>query len=602
MKPFYVRSLVLLFTIYLCSKPVLAQPLIWLGTQVEEDAKLLSGNLKIIISNGLAIGSIGGLKAQAKIDGKHGIELIFAPPGTSSLAPGTGVFKGNLFNGKELIGHWIRPNLKKRGNVPYASPVHFSQSGAVHQGIVRPFEDKLTIYFIGNPKDEGRFVLTVFVPENNAGRYYSNAELLFTDGKAVLTQTSRNGEKEVITGSYDAAANSFRLFFPYWGGEILFHQQTDDALGLLGRKHKRHYNTPSQKQDGWLVAKPEEFGIDSKVLEKFANMLITNPAKDAFQAQTEAFLLARNGVLIFESYFRGFDANQLHDLRSASKSLTAILPGLAEKAGWINNTTVKGEANSNSILEEKIYETLGYQPKDPKKYSVTLEHALSMSTGLDCDDNQSHSPGNEETMHNQQEDQDWFRYILALDLLHKPGSHTAYCSGGINLAGAVLTAKTDLWIPALIENLFAGPLGISDYQINLMPDGQQAYSGGGLHLRARDFLKLGQLMLNNGRWQDNQLLDPTYVKSVITPRGTMNNDQYGLGWWMRQYQIDERSYNVFYAGGNGGQQIIVVPELDMVAVFLGSAYSTRGSRTARDDWFPNIILKDAILVGGRTSK
>jgi CubicO group peptidase (beta-lactamase class C family) len=197
-------------------------------------------------------------------------------------------------------------------------------------------------------------------------------------------------------------------------------------------------------------------------------------------------------------------------------------------------------------------------------------------------------------MQSQQDEPDWFNYTLGLDAIHQPGRHFAYCSGGINLAGAVLTAKTHQWVPTLIEDLFARPLGIKNYHINLLPDGQQAYSGGGLHLQARDFLKMGQVMMNKGRWGETQVLSTDYVKSALTPRGTMFGDGYGLGWWIRTYTVGDRSYQAFYAGGNGGQQIMAIPELELVIVSLGSAYGTRGTFRMRDDWVPNIILKQAV--------
>jgi len=586
----FAKRLVYLLAIFGLASPVLAQQVIWRGEPVEKDEILLSGSLTIKLENGLAKGNIAGLKAQAKIDSQRRFELSFKPKGSKQLAAGTGIFKGYFVDKNQLRGHWIRPNMQKRASVSYASPVHFSRKGDKYSGVVIPLEDKLTVYFVTENKAPGRFGLNVFVPENNAGRFYTNTDLIIAKGKATLVRVSDDGEEELVTGPYDSGSDSFRLSFPSWGGEIRFHKQAGDPRELLGGNSNKPYIIPKKQNDGWPVGNADDFRIDSKALQNFANGLNANPASTAFQAQNEAFLLAKNGVLIFESYFRGYDPKQPHDLRSASKSLTGIMPGLVEQASG---------NNQSSLLRQPIYKTLGYAADNPKKQLITLEHALSMSTGLDCDDWQNQSPGNEDTMQNQTAEQDWFRYILDLDLVHEPGKHLAYCSGGINLTGAILNADTGRWMPSLIEDLFARPLGIKHYQINLVPDGQQAYSGGGLHLRARDFLKLGQLMLNKGRWQEHQLLNPVYVANALASHGSISGDEYGLGWWLRRYEVEGRSYDVFYAGGNGGQQIIAVPELNMVAVFFGSAYSTRGSRTARDDWFPNIILKNAVVDNDR---
>lgn len=588
--PLVLKGLIALFVYCFFAGSLLAKSILWQGTPVVPSEQPLSGVLTININDKLITGNIGGLSATGAFDEQKHFTLTFKKKDTNKLHAGTGVFRGYMTRESELRGHWVRYGMKKRAWTPYANSVHFSQSNNTYQGVVSPLKDELSIFFKGELKETGRYELNVFVPENNAGRFYANTELVLANGKAKVVRMSEDGEEALATGTYDPTSESFRLFIPSWGGDIHFNKQTDDPRGLLGKKGHQTYNTPKKSDDGWPIGAAEDFGIDPKVLQGFANMLNTTAAQHPFEAQTEAFLLARNGVLIFERYFRGYKPNQPHDLRSASKSLTAILPGLVEQA-----TLLDEPVKSPSILNSKIYDLLDMDTDNLKKRDITLEHVLSMRTGLACNDFKNDSPGNEDTMQEQQDQPDWFRYTLQLDLIHNPGDYSAYCSGGINLAGAVLTAKTKRWIPALIEDLFARPLGIKHYHVNLLPDGQQAYSGGGLYLQARDFLKLGQLMLNKGRWHNQQLLATSYVENVLTPRGSISTDQYGLGWWMRTYELEDRSYEVFYAGGNGGQQIIAVPELDMVAVFLGSAYGTRGSFKLRDDWFPNIILRKAIV-------
>ncbi len=590
-RQFFVKVLFILSMYCGASTSLFSAPIIWEGTPINPSEQLLSGQLTILIDNGVAKGDIGGLSATGVIDNQKQFILSFSPQGTTARNATTGTFRGYFNKDNELRGHWVRYGMQKMAWTPYATPVHFSRSGDEYTGSVEPIKDALSLFFIGELQSKNRYGFTIFIPETNFGRHYRNAELVLDKDKATWFSISEEGKEEVASGLYPMTTeDSFRLHLPYWGGDIHFERQLDDVRGLVAGKRDEDYQAPTQKNDGWPVGKADQFGLDISVLESFANMLSNESPQTPYEAQTEAFLLARNGVLVFERYFRGYDSEQPHDLRSASKSLTGILPGLAEQAGLV--------AQNKDILKTPIYQTLGFKTDDLKKQRITLEHALSMNTGLDCDDNQRGSPGGEDAMQSQQEELNWFRYILKLDAVHEPGSHTAYCSGGINLAGAVLTAKTQQWMPALIEELFARPLNIKKYHVNLLPDGEQAYSGGGFRLRARDFLKMGQLMLNKGRWGANQLLSPEYVENVLTPRGTMFDKDYGLGWWMNTTEINGRSYRVFAAGGNGGQQILAVPELDMVAVSLGSAYGTRGSTKMRDDWFPNIILKQAIKQSG----
>lgn len=589
---FYLKGLYALFVFCLVNISAIAEPIVWEGTKVNPGESLLSGLLTIDIENDTVTGQIGGLSATTDIDTSKEFTLFFSPKGIKESDAMTGTFRGYITKTNEVRGHWIRYGMKIRSSSPYATPVQLSKRGRRYEGTVAPLKDELSIFFVGESKSDDRYTFEVFIPETNYGRFYRHSELRFSNQKAAwVVKMDDGGEREIDSGIHDPESDIFHLQLPYWGNGVRF-EEVKDIRGLVAAKRHKTYAVPVQKDDGWPVGDADQFGLDSKVLERFGNMLSSEPAETPRKAQTEALLVARNGVLVFERYFRGYDSEQPHDLRSASKSLTGILPGLVEQAGLLN------QDKEQSLLTTPIYQTLGFDVDDPKKRAVTLEHALSMSTGLDCDDSQRDSPGEEDTMQNQQEEPNWFRYILNLDAIHEPGSHLAYCSGGINLTGAVLTAKTQQWVPRLIEELFAQPLGIKRYHINLLPDGQQAYSGGGLQLTARDFLKLGQLMLNKGRWGKQQLLSAEYVDSVLTPRGEMGGKGYGLGWWMTTYEVDGRSYRVFFAGGNGGQQIMAVPALDIVVASLGSAYGTRGSIKMRDDWFPNIILKDAIKSQG----
>lgn len=585
-----VKGLLVLMTLCVSNASVNAEPIIWHGEPVNSGEKVLEGALTITVANRKAKGEIGGLSAVSKIDDSNQFVLAFSPKGTEQPGASAGTFKGYVTKDKELHGHWIRYGMTKRSSVPYASPVYFTQQGKRYQGSVEPLKDELTLFFVGEPKSENRYKFQVFIPETNYGRFYRNSEIILADGKASWVSVSDEGEREIDVGTYDKTADTFHLPVPLWsnGEGARFKKKAKDSRGLVAAKRTKAYQVPMQKNDGWHVGHAGKSGLDLTVLNDFADMLDSEPAKHPFEAQTEAVLIAHKGVLVFERYFRGYDGDQPHDLRSASKSLTGLLPGLAQQAGLLQEETVQ------SLLDTPVYKTLGFETDDPNKQNITLEHALSMSTGLDCNDFQQGSPGQEDAMQSQQDEPNWFRYILKLDAVHKPGSHSAYCSGGINLTGAVLTEKTQRWIPTLIEELFARPLGIKQYHVNLIPNMQQAYSGGGLHLTVRDFLKMGQLILNNGRWGNQQLLSPEYVESVITPRGSISGNGYGLGWWINTYEIDGHRYKTFGAGGNGGQQVFVVPELDMVFASLGSAYGTRGSSKMRSDWFPNVILKNAI--------
>lgn len=111
---------------------------------------------------------------------------------------------------------------------------------------------------------------------------------------------------------------------------------------------------------------------------------------------------------------------------------------------------------------------------------MTLEHLLTMSSGLDCDDRDFDSPGNEDRVQSQEENPDWYDYTLSLDMLREPGESSVYCSINSNLIGAVLSSATGQRLEDLFYRLIAEPLEINRYHLYLQPSGEP-YMGGGIH-------------------------------------------------------------------------------------------------------------------------
>ena len=100
-----------------------------------------------------------------------------------------------------------------------------------------------------------------------------------------------------------------------------------------------------------------------------------------------------------------------------------------------------------------------------------------------------------------------------------------------------------------------------------------AYMAGGMLMRARDFLKLGQLYLSGGVWRGRRVLDTVWIQGATSTHSRMQPGDYGYGWWLRTVTVGSRSYRTYRAAGNGGQLVIVVPELDLVVAFMGANYN-----------------------------
>jgi CubicO group peptidase (beta-lactamase class C family) len=294
-------------------------------------------------------------------------------------------------------------------------------------------------------------------------------------------------------------------------------------------------------------------------------------------------LVAHRGRLVLEEYFFGYDRETPHDIRSAGKTFSAVMLGAVQRQG----VPVGPETRLYDLLRGRG----PFAHPDPRKSHITLAHLMTHSAGLACNDNDEASPGEENRMQSQKTQPDWWKYTLDLPMAFDPGVRYAYCSANTNLVGAALAGATGTWLPALFDRTIAKPLGFGRYFWNLMPTGE-GYLGGGAFVRPRDLLKVGQAYLDGGVWNGRRIATPDWVRRSTTPRmkvtpattGLSQEDFenfYGegadaLAWHMAPITVNGRRYRGYEASGNGGQLLIVFPELDLTAVFTGGNYGQGG--------------------------
>ncbi len=159
---------------------------------------------------------------------------------------------------------------------------------------------------------------------------------------------------------------------------------------------------PPGRDDGWPTSTLDAQNIDRAAMERFIQKIVDMPMDSADAPQIHGVLIARHGKLVLEEYFHGEHRDKPHMTRSASKSVAAVLVGAAIQAG------------APLKLSSPVYEVMngGKFPPDlePQKRTMTLEHLLTMSSGYFCDDNNDDAPGNEETMWDQTDEPDFYRY------------------------------------------------------------------------------------------------------------------------------------------------------------------------------------------------
>jgi len=488
-----------------------------------------------------------------------------------------------------ITGHWIgQPG--QSGGLAFATPITLQQDGPNRwRGRVSPLDDVFTFYLPVTRRGDGGYSTFLRNPERNQGWFIPVSRMEVKDDVITLLSLPRasegggaGGGSTLVTqaqGRYDDGV----LRIPLRGTSYDFIRvDGDSSSGFYPRRktgERYRYARPLQLDDGWPVATLDEVGISRAGIEQFVQMLIDQPMDSLSTSQVQGLLIARHGKLVVEEYFHGYHRDQPHDTRSASKSWVAVLLGAAMQAG----VPIR--------LNTPVYQTmLDSFPADldPRTRAMTLEHLISMTAGYDCAADTA--PGNEDVMQSQREEPDWYRYTLNVPMLTAPGDTIVYCSIEPNLAGGMLRKIAREPLPELFARLVARPLRMSNYHLMLSPTGE-AYGGGGHQFLPRDFLKLAQLMVNEGKWNNRQIISREWARrSGSALRDLTPTQQYGWLWNSMEYPYKGRTVRGFFAAGNGGQIFMGIPALDLVIGFTGGSYNDPALFIPQRRFVPEFVL------------
>ena len=332
------------------------------------------------------------------------------------------------------------------------------------------------------------------------------------------------------------------------------------------------YQVPKTIDDGWNTASLESKAIDTTRFHMLFNQLQTAPHK------MHSFLLIKDGTIVLEEYFNDLNANTPHDLRSVSKSIRSILLGIALNEGYIES------------IDDPISKYLKtHAPKknpDPRKEKITIRHLITMSTGLDCNDWDENSAGQEDKVYRKK---DWIQFTLDLPMINDPGSVAAYCSMGSILMTEIVSQASGMPIDEFAAKYLFEPLGITNLSWGHTSKKEVISSSKRLYMTPRDMAKIGVLVLNKGRWGDQQIVSEDWIKESTASHAKITNMDYGYNWWRIPFRLHNLQTTASVATGNGGQYIMIFDEFNMVAVFTGGAYNSE------DDKLPFAIVKDIIL-------
>ncbi len=296
---------------------------------------------------------------------------------------------------------------------------------------------------------------------------------------------------------------------------------------------------------------------------------------DKSEHKLHSMLIIKYDFLVLEKYYNNHMPTEQHDLRSATKSIISILMGIAIDKGFVAD------------VNEPIAKYLSPTYKVPvDKESITIHHLLTMSTGMDCNDWDQTSKGQEDKVYKKK---NWVQYTLNLPMINPPGELAQYCTMGTVLTAEIIQEASGMDIASFADQYLFIPMKINALWDHTSNKKNIPGTGKRLYLTSLDFAKIARLVLNKGQWNGQQLVSESWLKLSTQPITKITGVKYGYYWWTIPFKTPNSMIEGIVATGNGGQYLMIFPTLDLALVFTGGAYNSQ------EDKLPFQIANKVIL-------
>jgi CubicO group peptidase (beta-lactamase class C family) len=298
----------------------------------------------------------------------------------------------------------------------------------------------------------------------------------------------------------------------------------------------------------WETSAPEQQGMDSNALADLV--------KFGASEKMDSLLVTRHGSIVAEAYYAPFRSGHKHRINSATKAVTGTLIAIALRDGLLDSL-------DRRVLEFFPDRTIANL--DDNKQAITIRHLLNMTSGIEWKERLDDSEP--VTFLAMEASPDWQQFILDQPMAQPPGTAFEYNSGNSHLLSAIINRLTGERALVYARAQLFGPLGITDVFWRRDPQGISA-GGAGLYLQPRDMAKIGYLYLRNGMWDGREIVPPAWIDAVN--HATVDMRLPGLRYANQFWVLPDK--HVYAAVGFHRQLIVVMPDLDIVAVATGTRH------------------------------
>ena len=344
----------------------------------------------------------------------------------------------------------------------------------------------------------------------------------------------------------------------------------------------------------WPTATSIEAGFAPELEARLDQLVLSGRASNI-----HGVVIARRGHLVLEKYYEGedvvrderggphpervvFSPERSHELRSITKSMVSLLYGIALRDGKVPSP------DQPLLAQFPQYTDL---PDREQRSRWTIGQALTMTLGIEWNENLSYDdPRNGQTAMEAAADR--YRYVLERPIVAAAGERWNYCGGATALIGKILEIGTRQKAHDYARAVLFDPLGLGPTEWRLSRDGERNFPSG-LAMRPRDLARIGQMLLDGGRADTQQLVPADWLDASFKPAVTIRERrEYGYHWYLGKFNAVDGPFSERWiaAMGNGDQRLFFFPRLELVVVVTAGNYNSRDQGT-----LPTRVLTEVIL-------